>query len=268
MTELRNHFRVGGRSFILATNDKGETWHTLPMVWAWDDEDKVYRNDETGAVMDEREMIALRDQIVDWQVDFFSKWPVEEDEEPKDDDDSNILALLFLGLITLGVWEARMRNAIQDAFVTQYLFGRGGEEEMTDEDWELLEEMLLIQYGFLSGFSLAIASGELSEAMIANRSSLYFSSAVMAFEQGRMKAQDNRLDLTRHPGDCTSECCARDKCYWHYVDTGDEIRVRWIRTAAESCDTCVDRSNCPRVIFVKATGEHINMECYETAGAS
>lgn len=264
--ERQERFRVNGRSFRMASNSLGHSWHTLPLVWAWDDEDKVYRNDETGEVMDEETMIALRDQIVDWQVDFFSKWPVEKDEEPKDDEDNNILALLFLGLITLGVWEARMRNAIQDAWVTQYLFGRGGEDQMGEADWELLEEMLLIQYGFLSGFSLAIASGELSEAMIANRASLYFSSAVMAFEQGRMNAQHNRLNLTRHPGDCTSECCARDRCYWHYVDTGAEIRVRWIRTAVESCNTCIDRARCPEVIFVKATGEHVNMECYEAAG--
>jgi hypothetical protein len=138
---------------------------------------------------------------------------------------------------------------------------------MTDADWIFLEQELLVQYGFLSGFSLAIFSGELSEAMIAARSELYFNSAVAAFEQGRMKAHHNRLALTRHPGDCTSECCARDKCYWHYVDSRDEIRVKWIRTAAESCDTCIFRADCPAVIFVKATGEHINMNCYEQADA-
>jgi hypothetical protein len=260
-------FRIGGQPMRMMSNDLGYTWRALPEVWAWDDEDKIYRNDETGEVMDEYSMIALRDQIVDWQVDFFSKWPVEEDEKPKDDDDSNILALLFLGLITLGVWEARMRNAIQDAWVTQYLFGRGGEEQMKGFDWDSLEEQLLIQYGFLNGFSAAIYSGAMSEAMIANRAELYFSSAIAAFEMGRMKAYHERLALTRHPGDCTSECCARDKCYWHYVDTKAEVRVKWIRTAAESCDTCIFRSDCPEIIFVKATGEHINMKCYEDADA-
>ncbi len=260
-------FRIDDQPMRLETNDLGYSWHALPEVWAWDDEDKVYRNDETGEVMEEETMIALRDQIVDWQVDFFSKWPVEEDEEPEEDDDSNILALLFLGLITLAVWEARMRSAIQDAWVTQYMFGRGGEGNMTDADWLEIEERLLVQYSFLSGFSLAIFTGELSEALIAARAELYFSSAVAGFEIGRMKAHHNNLFLTRFPGDCTSECCARDKCYWNYVDTRDEIRVKWIRTAAESCDTCIFRADCPSVIFVKATGEHINMDCYEQADA-
>jgi len=239
----------------------------LREVWAWDDEDKVYRNDETGEVMDEETMIALRDQIVDWQVDYFSKWAVEEEEKPKDDEDSNILALLLLGMIPLGVWEFRMRSAVQDSFVMQYMFGRGGEDGMTDDDWRILEDLLLLQFSFLSGFSLAISLGELTESQIASRSELYFNSAVQAFEIGRAKGQHNELYLTRNPGDCTSKCCARDKCYWSYVDTGDELRVRWVRTAAESCDTCVRRARCPEVIFVKATGEHINMECYENADA-
>ena len=55
----------------------------LLMGWWWDDEDKVYRQDETGDEMNEEEMISLRDQIADWQVDYFSKWPLEEEEKPK-----------------------------------------------------------------------------------------------------------------------------------------------------------------------------------------
>ena len=106
----------------------------IKFLWVWDDEDKVYRNDETGEIMDEETMIALRDQIVDWQVDFFSKWPLEEDEKPKDDDDSNILALLLLGFITLGIWERRMRLAVQDAAVMQYVIARGGEDRYAGGD--------------------------------------------------------------------------------------------------------------------------------------
>jgi hypothetical protein len=235
--------------------------------WWWDDEDKVYRNDETGEVMDEYTMIALRDDIVDWQVDYFSKWPVEEDEKPKKKDDPNILALLLLGIITLGVWEARMRQALQDASVIQYVFGKGGFEEMTPADWRWLEDWLVVQYAFLNNFSQDIAAGLLSEAEIAARSYLYFSSVVAAFENGRMKAQHADLNLTRHPGDCTSQCCARDRCYWHYVQHRNRVVCHWFRTAAESCDTCIDREKCPPVTFYKDTGEHVNMRCYEIADA-
>ncbi|MHA2231803.1 MAG: hypothetical protein ACXAB4_04870 [Candidatus Hodarchaeales archaeon] len=239
------------------------------LVWAWDDEDKVYRNDETGEVMDEETMIALRDEIVDWQVDFFSKWPVDEDEEPKDEKDSNILALLLLGLITLATWESRMRQAIRDSALIDFSFGRGGFDHMLDADWSWLEDWLVVQYSFLNEFSKDIAAGELTELQIAARSYLYFSSSVAAFEYGRMKAQDADLDLTRHPGDCTSQCCARDRCYWTYTHLEGSIVCRWIRTAAESCNTCIDRATiCPAVLFMKDNGEHINMECYEQADAA
>lgn len=235
--------------------------------WWWDDEDKVYRNDETGEVMDEYTMIALRDQIVDWQVDYFAKWPPEEEEKPKKKDDPNILALLLLGLITLDVWESRMRKALQDASVIQYAFGRGGFDQVDIADWNFLEEWLLVQYSFLNNFSQDIADGLLSEAEIAARTYLYFSSAVAAFERGHSKAQHAELALTRFPGDCTSQCCARDRCYWLYAHQRRQIICHWVRTAAESCPTCIDRAGCPPVLFIKATGEHINMKCYEQADA-
>lgn len=237
--------------------------------WWWDEEDRVYRNDESGEVMDEYRMISLRDDIVDWQVDYFAKWPIDEKEkEKKKKDDPNILALLLLGIIALGTWEAKMRQALQDASVIQYVFGRGGFEQMTAADWNWLENWLIAQYSFLGGFSNDIAKGLLSEAQIAARSYLYFSSAVTAFENGRMKAQSEELDLTRHPGDYTSQCGSRDRCYWHYAHHRDRIVCHWFRTARESCDTCISREKCPPVTFVKETGEHINMICYEQADAA
>ena len=159
-----------------------------------------------------------------------------------------------------------MRAAVQDSVVMQYVIARGGEGMMTDADWSFVENHILGQFGFLSGFAQAIYLGDLSEAEIANRSGLYFSSAVSSFERGRMKAQHNDLDLTRHPGDGTSECLARDKCFWHYSRTEPTILCSWIRTAAESCDTCIVRARCQPVLFTKKTGEHLNMECYERAG--
>lgn len=236
--------------------------------WAYDDEERVYRNDETGEVMDEYTMIALRDQIVDWQVDYFAKWPLEEEEKPKKKDDPNILALLLLGLITLTVWETRMRRALQDASVIQYVFGRGGFDNVDVADWNFLEQWLVVQYAFLNSFSQDIANGLLSEAEIAARTYLYFSSAVAAFERGHSKAQNADLELTRFPGDCTSQCCARDRCYWLYAHQRKKITCHWVRTAKESCDTCIGRVSCPPVIFMKDTGEHINMICYEQKDAN
>jgi len=239
----------------------------LLMGWWWDDEDKVYRRDETGEEMNEEEMIALRDQISDWQVDYFAAWPLEEEEKPKEDEGTNILALLLLGFITLTIFETRMRSAIQDSAVIQYTFGRGGFDRMASADWNFLNGYLLGQYGFLSDFADNIATGDLSEAWIAWETGLYFDTALSNFEQGRMKAQHENLNLTRHPGDFTSECLMKCRCYWSYMRTEDTIECKWIRTAMESCPTCIERASCPRVIFEKDTGDHINMECYEQADA-
>lgn len=241
----------------------------LLLGWWWDDEDKVYRRDETGEEMNEEEMIALRDQIADWQVDYFAKWPLEEEEkEEKKDDDSNILALLLLGIITLTVFEMRMRGAVQDAAVIQYTFGKGGFEQMSTADWAYLEGYLVGQYGFLSDFAEQIATGTLSEEWIAWETGLYFDSALSNFEQGRMKAQHNDLSLTRRPGDFTSQCRMKDRCFWSYTRTEDSIVCSWVRTVVESCPTCIAREDCPPVEFIVDTGEHINMICYEEADAS
>ena len=234
----------------------------LAELWVWDEEDRVYRNDDTGETLNELDLVLTRNGIADNSADFYTR-PLEDDEEEPDEDSNLIVVLLLLGVLALGEWESRMRAAIQRAWTAQYVIGRGGEDQMTEADWERLEGILVEQYGFLSGFSADIAAGRLTEPQIHARAALYFSASVAAYEIARQKAFHFRLALTREPGDCTSECCANDRCYWSIVDNGATISCQWVRTALESCPTCLDRAPCPAVIFVKSSGEHINMECYE-----
>lgn len=234
----------------------------LAELWVWDEEDRVYRNDETGETLNEIDLVLTRNGIANNSADFYTR-ALEEDEEEPDEDSNLIVVLLLLGVLALGEWERRMRAAIQRAWTIQYVIGRGGEEQMTDADWERLEGILVEQYGFLSGFSEDIAAGRMTEAQIHQRAAWYFSASVAAYEIARQIAFHNRLALSRNPGDCTSECCANDRCYWNIVDNDATISCRWIRTAAESCATCISRAGCPEVVFVKSSGEHINMECYE-----
>ena len=236
--------------------------NSLPFEWVWDEENHVYVDPDTGEIIYHDTMLEYRDYITYGAAGLYAQWPIEEDEDP---DDRNWLALLLLGLIGLTAWEIGMRQSITATTAAQYVLGRGGFGQMTEADWGVIDDILLTQFQFLNAFSRAIFLGELSMAQISSRSALYFYATVQAFEIGRQKAFDTELYLTVNPGDCTSICCANDRCFWLIVDTGDTIECTWHRTALESCKTCVARERCPAVIFVKATGEHVNMLCYEVA---
>ena len=230
--------------------------------WEWDEENHVYVDTVTGEIIYHDTMIEYRNDVTLRAADRFSRYPLEEDEEPEG---FNWTALLLLGLIGLGVWEAGMRQGITATVVTEYALGRGGFEQLGDADWDVIDEILLTQFQFLNAFSIAISLGELSEWQIVSRSRLYYFSTVQAFERGRAKSFDTALSLTVNPGDCTSVCCANDKCFWLIIDIDDTIECSWVRTVLESCSTCVARESCPSVVFDKATGDHENMSCYEEA---
>ena len=255
--ELAADFDISdGLDFLTEVN------RSLLFDWEWDEENHAYVDTDTGEVIEHDTLIDYRNSITVGAADIYSDWPIEEDEDP---DSRNWLALLLLGLIGLTAWEIGMRQAITATVVTQYALGRGGYANMGDLDWDEVDTILLTQFQFLNGFSVAISLGELSEAQIAARSRLYFSPTVQAFEIGRAKSFDTALALTVWPGDCSSVCCAYDKCFWLILDLGDTIECTWIRTVLESCSTCINRERCPAVVFVKATGEHVDMNCYEIA---
>lgn len=229
------------------------------MAWIWDEDDKVYVDDETGERLELFDQIGIRDNLADSAAEFYTTWPLEEGEEPEDND---LVALLILGLIALSVFETRMQEAIEATVVAQYVFGLGGDENLTPEDKAIIDELLLVQYQFLNGMTNRIANDELSELQIAANAALYFSATVIGFEQGRRAAFDHQLQLPAMPGDGSSECLANDRCYWDIRDEGDIITAKWIRTVRESCPTCIRRAECPPVIFDKETGVHQNTSCY------
>lgn len=232
--------------------------------WVWDEDERVWVNEDNGEAMTPAEMVQVRDAIADGAEELHTTWPPPEDEEEPTEDDGrdNFLWLLFLGLITLTVWEERMRTAVRDAVIAQWLVGRGGVDQLTDEDRARLEALILLQWQFLNEFAQAIATGTLSEAQIAWQAGLYYSDTVRSFEQGHEAAWDYALQLPAYPGDCSSECCARDRCWVSYVDTGETIEIEWNRTVTESCPTCVARARCPALVFYPATGELVGGECW------
>jgi hypothetical protein len=98
----------------------------------------------------------------------------------------------------------------EDAFVALYLFGRGGEGEMGDDDWKELSRLLTEQDKFFDDFALELIG--MSDAELANRLGMYASSGQQAFwtatgmamtEKG-MKQERRVLGAAEHCVDCVA----------------------------------------------------------------
>lgn len=234
------------------------TYGDLFADWRWNEDDRVWVND-VGQSLTQREMILARDNFADDSGVFFN-WLPDEDEDDPDEEDISLTALLLFGFITLNEWERRMRQELTRTHVAQWLAASGGDPFFNDIFREELANRLVAQFGFLSVFSREIASNTLSDAEISARAALYYHQSVASYEEGHNRAYGFRLPV--YPGDGTSVCRTNDRCFWEYSIDGDVVMVNWIRTAAESCRTCVTRSGCPTVEYDILTGELRNTDCY------
>ena len=120
------------------------------------------------------------------------------------------------GSIGLTAWQTSMRSDIKNLYINQYMLGRGGREMMTKADWGRCGGLLKDQYRYLDGFAKDLSLMDVAERekYIAARSQLYANASNEAYERGRA---------------ATAKELGYDTCHW------------W-RTPAESCDTCITRS--------------------------
>ena len=91
------------------------------------------------------------------------------------------------GQLTLGDWQTVMREEIKDAYIEQYLLGRGGLDKFTKSEAGSLGGMLAEQYRYLDRFARDIAAGNLTEGQIAARARMYIRSSSEAFERAQMR---------------------------------------------------------------------------------
>jgi hypothetical protein len=156
-------------------------------------------------------------------------------------DAADVLAqMVSNGEISPADWELLMRAEIKSTFLQESMLGRGGRSSMTSSDWGTVGRALREQYDYLRGFRQDIEEGLLSEAQIRARSHLYFLASKGAFERAQAAAWG--ITLPGYPTIGT-ECLTGDKCYW-YIRRIDEhtVLASWIRTAFESCPTCLQRA--------------------------
>lgn len=116
--------------------------------------------------------------------------------------------------ISVGTWETAIAKELKEAHILAFSVGKGGTKNLSARDYGLLGVRLKSEYRYLRQFSTDILDGKLTPAQIRARIAKYQSSLYASFEQGRLES---------------------------HIASG----FRWernIRTAKESCQSCIDRS--------------------------
>lgn len=139
--------------------------------------------------------------------------------------------------LSLDQWEQAMRDHIQVTHGVEYVFGRGGLDQMQPKDWDTLGKLVADQWKFLNGFSQGISTGTLSEADIGARAELYNGAATQAYEQGAVSAS-GAPDLDQYPGDGQTICLGNCRCSLQIDSTEDGgWEVTWIAESG-ACEDC------------------------------
>jgi hypothetical protein len=96
------------------------------------------------------------------------------------------------GSISEEQWLGAMKREIKDAYITLYLAGIGGIDQMSPADWGSVGGMLKEQYKWLESFYESIIAGDLTESVIANRSRMYINSSREAFNRAALRSAIQR----------------------------------------------------------------------------
>lgn len=142
------------------------------------------------------------------------------------------------GNLTSAEFSKMMQGIIKKQALDSYALGRGGFAAMTSRDYGIVGRYLRDQYAYLRKF--AADAEELGAGMVSHRAGLYSNAGRNLFERARGAARGIwKLPATPGQG---SECAMGCQCYWLYVQVLNGWNLFWIRTAKESCPTCVERS--------------------------
>jgi hypothetical protein len=150
---------------------------------------------------------------------------------------------LAAGDMSVAQWERSARALIKRVYVAEYALGAGGRGMVTRRGWGSVGGLLGHQYRYLRSFAEEVAAGLLSEAQIANRTTLYLASAVQAYERARASSYDG-LSLPAYPADGSCEGRVNCRCWWDIEEFADRFEATW-KTAGDSstCAVCQHRAS-------------------------
>jgi len=190
--------------------------------WAYDDRIHNYRDLDSGRILSRRKALV-------WTSDFL---------EETGEDAVTVANLLIDGALNVGDWHQRMRDLIKSTYISEYMAGRGGLNQMTPRDWGILGYDIRDQYQYLDNFAQQIANGELTPGEIRRRASMYISGAHQMYERGKTEAR-GMPRLPAYPADGNQECLTNDRCTWKIVRTPSGWDASWLLDPnAEHCSDC------------------------------
>ena len=199
----------------------------MPSPWVWSQSAHRYRNTRTGQFIGQAQMVGLRDAFLDAQRDAAA----------------DLAGRLASGDIPVGEWQRLMRRDVKDSFIDQYVLAHGGRGTMTQSDWGRIGAMVKEQYSYLDGFAKAIENGELSEAQIRARASMYHDASVQAYEKGHAVMMGVPT-LPAYPGDGATQCHGNCRCHWDIRDAEGGWDCYWvIDPGAEHCPDCITNAD-------------------------
>lgn len=122
-------------------------------------------------------------------------------------DISTVADKLIEGKISVTTWEETTARALKDLHANSYVLGRGGLAQMSQRDYGIIGQQLRSEYEYLRGFSQDILKGELSEAQLRDRLSLYIDAAYSSYERGRFEShQSNGFTWERRYRNSARSC--------------------------------------------------------------
>lgn len=198
------------------------------MPWSFDPATRQYRNDDSGATLDEPQLRPLLQQLLNSVVERTR----------------GVTGDLANNLITVPEWEVEMRRSVKEVFGSSYLLSRGGRNVMQPRDWGIIGQQVRKQYRFLNDFAKQVADAGITRDRALARADMYPLAARQAYSRGSASALGDPA-LPAWPGDGTTRCLSNCGCVWE-IDrvSEEEWEARWIVSREkESCLDCLDRSS-------------------------
>lgn len=190
--------------------------------WEYVERAHTYRDTRTGRFMSATERAELREEVAARQQERMAA----------------VARQLLDGEIDVKQFQSRMTALVKAAHTQQFAFGKGGIHAVTNDDRTAIATTVDSQNAYLHKFSQAIAAGDLSEAQIRARTTLYANAAGASFETGHV-ASYGMPDLPQVPGDGQTACRVNCRCSLEIEETPDAWEVTWVLDGGEHCVDCV-----------------------------
>lgn len=204
--------------------------------WTYDPKSRRYRNKRTGRYMSHNAIVRSRDRYIEHRSGVIDTLVSEVLDSAADVPvGSPAWHSMISQLDRIGWWE------VESTFITAYVYGKGGINNMGAADYTRLNTMLSNQRRYWDGFMADIGSGQVTiEVKISTRMNMYTSNARSFHARGMASAWD--MDLPTYPGeqDCGPNC----RCSWKIRETKEGVEAYWVLgSRVNNCDGCLENAD-------------------------